>query len=236
MAYEKTKELRQRLCGGVFTSLYGICEELVSLAEGCGPEDGPCLLRSFLEEITVSDLIGEDLTEEFLRIPPERQEGLQECLTLENRLVSNLTQSRVSAEEFYRSLWEKINDSTLITDSHGRASFLFFLRIDSRIPYFELDEGCVMEDERYKELVDKLQPAIAKGSFILSANLKYKTQRASLLMDVANGLESEEERIVFWAVLLGRCRAIQHLQRQISRTCGKESRNGTAPDDAPPLR
>lgn len=234
MAIENIKELRQRLCGGVYAGLYSICEELVSFAEGCGPKDGPCLLREFLEEITISDLIGEELTEEFLQIPPGRQEGLQECLTLENRLVSNLTQSRVSVEEFYRSLWEKMNDSTLITDSYGRAAFLFFLRIDSRIPYFELDEGCVMEDGRYKELVDKIQPAIAKGSFILSANLKYKTQRASLLMDVANGLENEEERIVFWAVLLGRCRAVQQLQRQISQTCGKESRDGTVPGGAPP--
>ncbi len=42
------------------------------------------------------------------------------------------------------------------------------------------------EDGRYKELVDN-QSAIAKGAFIPSANLKYKTQRAFILMDVANG-------------------------------------------------
>ena len=232
MTIENVKELR--LCGGTHGGLYSICGEVVSIAESCGPEDGPRLLREFLEGISISDLVGEELTEEFLQIPPERKEGLQECLTLENRLVSNLTQSRVSVEEFYRSLWEKMNDSTLIADSCGRAAFLFFLRIDSRIPYFELDEGCVMEDGRYKELVDKLQPAIAKGSFILSANLRYKTQRASLLMDMANGLENEEERIVFWAVLLGRCRVIQQLQRQLSLSCGREPQKKTAPSGVLP--
>lgn len=123
-----------------------------------------------MRKYALSGLIGAELTEEFLHIPLERQDRIQEWLTLENRLVPNLTQSRVFVEEFYRSLWEKINDSTLITDSYGRAAFLFFLRIDSRIPYFELDEGCVMGDGQYKELVDKRQPVIAKG-FLFSARI-----------------------------------------------------------------
>lgn len=176
------------------------------------------LLRTFLDDITLSELAGGDLTEEFLRIDPKRMTSFQEFLTLENRVVFNLTQTRVSAETFYRSLWEKLNDQTLISNQGGKTAFLFSLRIDNRIPYFELEEGCIMDDQRYKELVDKLQPAIAKGSFILSINLKYKTQRASLLMDVAKGLADEEERTVFWAVLLGRNQTIQRLQKHVIQT------------------
>lgn len=217
MTIENVKELRERFCGGTHKSLYDICADFTSMLEACGAEDGPLLLRDFLEGLAISDLAGEELTEEFLQIDSARKAELQEFLSLESRVVSNLAQSRVSVEEFYRSLWEKLNDDTLIADRNGRTAFIFFLRIDSRIPYFELGEGCVMEDEKYKALVDKIQPAIAKGSFILSANLKYKTQRASLLMDVARELESEEERIVFWAVLLGRFRAVQHLHQQIAR-------------------
>lgn len=214
MIKDSFKELRKHLCGGAYASLSDICEEVVSLCTDCGAEDGPLLLRAFLEDITLSDLAGGELTEEFLRIDSERMTSFQEFLTLENRVVSNLTQARVSEVDFYRSLWDKLNDQTLISNRGGKMAFLFSLRIDNRIPYFELEEGCMMDEDRYKELVDKLRPAIAKGSFILSTNLKYKTQRASLLMDVAKGLADEDERTVFWAVLLGRIRAIQRLQKQ----------------------
>lgn len=55
---------------------------------------------------------------------------------------------------------------------------------------------------RIRSIINKIQESINKGFFILSEELDYKTQRSSLLLDVANKLESDDERIVFWAVLL----------------------------------
>lgn len=215
MIFNNAEELREYLCESTPANLIHICENMVSLFTDCGTEDGPLLLRIFLQDITLPELAGEEMTEEFLRISSGQTINLQEFLVLENRVVSNLTQARVSTEVFYRSLWEKLNDHILISGDHGRAAFLFSLRIDNRIPYFELDEGCVMDEQRYKELVEKLQPAIAKGSFVLNTNLNYKTQKASLLMDIAKSLDDDEEQTVFWAVLLGRIQTIQRLQRQV---------------------
>ncbi len=222
MSFDNATELREHLRAGAYENLIDICREVVRIFADCCAEDGPMLLKMFLQDIALPELTEKGLTKEFLWIDAEQMADFQEFLTLENRVVSNLTKDRVSTDAFYRSLWEKINDPTLISDERGKTAFLFFLRIDNRIPYFELDEGYLMDDQRYKELVNKIQPAITKGLFIFNTDLKYKTQRASLLMDVAKGLSDEEERIVFWAVLLGRIRTIQRLQKQAVQIEQKE--------------
>lgn len=87
-----------------------------------------------------------------------------------------------------------------------RATFLQTLWMDNRIPYYQLDEGCIMGNDQYRKIIDTIRPSLKKGTFILNANLKYKTERASLLLNIAKELGSEEEQIVFWAFLIDKLR------------------------------
>lgn len=86
-----------------------------------------------------------------------------------------------------------------------------FLRIDNRIPCFELDEGCLTGGT--KSLWINSGPPSPRGAFILNSDLEYKIQWASLLMDVDRGLADEEKRTVFRAVLPGRIRTLQRRQK-----------------------
>ena len=115
------------------------------------------------------------------------------------RIVSNMVQRKVKESFFYHCLWEKICDDTLLPDKVAQISFLICLWIDVRIPYYEIGEGCTMENDEFLEIRSCILPALKKARFILAAPISQKTQRASLIMELADSLEDERHKAVFWA-------------------------------------
>ena len=147
---------------------------------------------------------------DFLKDPPEDfdklewgdQQNEEELTDLEKRIVSNLIDSNIEESAFYSELCTKLGDDTLLSSIEDKAIFLALLWEDPQIPYYQLEEGRVMDNKQYGTIISKIRDPLDKAFFILNAKLHYKTQRSSLLIKVANTLENEDERIVFWAVLL----------------------------------
>lgn len=140
----------------------------------------------------------------------------KDIIDLVNRILENLIQQRVSDEVFYNNLWDKICDTTLLPDCSAQISFLMVLWLDPRIPYYQLGEGCIMDDEEYKKVIERIWPDLQKAFFVLFAPLPQKTQRASLLMELADGLQNEQEKIVFWADIIARLRSISQIRESSS--------------------
>lgn len=195
-------ELKNELCIGAH-SLFDVCRSFLQFVDskGLSEEEKIQYFEVFLSEIRLKDLTSQS-SDDFFKTGLESGNTLIEILGLQNRVISNLIQSRVTVSDFYKSLWDKLDDPSLYPDLSTKAVFLQTLWMDSRIPYFQLGEGCSMENDEFKEIVQRIRPTIEKGFFILDASLKYKTERASLLMETADELTSKEERTVFWAVLI----------------------------------
>lgn len=221
MSNEKLNKLKDILCKDI-SSLYHVCSLFILHLEDWDIEDRPEYLRIFLEQITTADMT-QNVTESFLEIPAAFQEDLKELSSLKNRVIFNLIHNNVGETEFYQEIYEKLTDSSLISSQEGQSVFLQLLWLDRRIPYFQLDEGVAMDNEKYRDIIDKIQPAITKGFFILNTHLQYKTQRSSLLLDVADSLENKDERIVFWAVLLGRILQMERILRSSAEDSSEQS-------------
>lgn len=166
----------------------------------------------FLSQIDAGDM----------EIPPENRsilletEQARDIARLTNQILLNLIQSNPPEPDFYHALWLKYCDDLLVPDGEAQSVFLQCLWMDLRIPYFHRgSEGCTMDDDEYREIYQKLKPeTLKKAQFYLSVRFRQKTQRTSLLMDLADSLDSDRERAVFWSFVITRIAASAQMYRK----------------------
>ena len=156
----------------------------------------------FLSQVNLEDIENIDIDHYFTKEAISLISN--DIFQLENRIMENLIQQKMTEDEFYQNLWGKICDSTLLPNKKAQTAFLACLWLDFRIPYYQVGQGCRMESEEFVRLRDQILPAIKKANFILSIPMEQKTQRASLLMELADGIKDERERTVFWAFVISR--------------------------------
>ena len=178
------------------------CRSVWQFILGKAENDRADYLKAFLTGFKSAGDMTEKPSENFFDVEWKSKQDEAELTDLENRIVSNLVGSSMEEPAFYAALCTKLSDDTLLSTPEDKAIFLALLWMDPRIPYYKLDKGLIMSNEAYRSIINKIQESINKAIFILNVRLDYKTQRSSLLLDVANALESDDERVVFWAVLL----------------------------------
>ena len=184
------------------SNLCQVCRDIWTFISSKKEVERPEYLKTFLTDFRRAKDFLKDPPETFYTLEWRNQQNEEELTDLEKRIVSNLVDSNIEETTFYGELCIKLRDDTLLSSIEDKAIFLALLWEDTRIPYFHLEEGRVMENEQYGAIISKVQEPLDKAFFILNAKLRYKTQRSSLLLKVANALENEDEQIVFWAVLL----------------------------------
>ena len=182
-------------------NLWSACSAVWSLILDKDEEERERYFTFFLRDIDLYDMDIDDESHEKLE---ELQNGFLKVKDLEKRIIKSLVSKNPTEESFYRQLWEKINDSLLFPNPVSQISFLSCLWSDTRIPYFQLEEGLFMDNERYQAILEELSPYIKKANFIVSTDLQQRTQRASLLMKIAEEIKDKEKVTVFWAYILSR--------------------------------
>ncbi len=190
-------------------SLAKMCGGLVAFLEEKGKEAGFDYFKTVLLDMSPYDWI-EDVSPTFLAQDAVSRERMSELARLVDTLIAKQIEKRVPEETFYTELWERMWDDVVLPTREERAAFLQGLWGDPRIPYFKIEEGRVFQEDEFQKIVEKIHPALQKGEFIMNANIPTKSQRASLLLELAGELEDEDERIVFWGVLIGELRAKFH--------------------------
>ena len=177
-----------------------ICGNVWSLVKDKPDREGKRVFTAFLRDLDLYDVELENIQTEFEETDPK----FESVRALEKRIVGSLIDLNPCEEDFYSQLWTKINDPILFPEQSSQVSFLTCLWSDACIPYYQLGEGCMMEDEQYRSLLEELSPYLKKANFILSTNLKQRTQRASLLMDIAEEIDEKEKKVAFWAYAISR--------------------------------
>lgn len=160
---------------------------------------------TFLSQIYLEDI---DITDRQQFFSEEVLSHISDDIDqLGNRIVENLIHQKMAEETFYKNLWEKICDNALLPDRTTQTAFLARLWLDRRIPYYQVEEGCTMENDEFIRISKKIWPILRKAYFILSIPIPQKTQRASLLMELSNEIEDSRDRAVFWASIIAQLRA-----------------------------
>lgn len=179
---------------------WNVCTAVWELILSQKPGERETYFFIFLSQIFIENLYAEN-EDTFLSVDTFNV-ITEDIDRLANRVIVNLLRLRPSEEVFYKNLWNKISDDTLIPDQKAQVAFLIRLWIDPRIPYYQVGEGCSMENAEFACIRDEIWPVIKKADFILSIPFAQKTQRASLVMKLADELMDERKRTVFWACVM----------------------------------
>lgn len=120
---------------------------------------------------------------------------------LSDEMLISLVSKNLKEDVFYSELWNIVINPFFNT-SNAQAFVMFNMLMDNQIPYYYSEDGTKMADEKFKQLSKKLFNEIAKARFILSREFDQRTQRASIIIEILNKLEKEEQ-IVLMAHIFG---------------------------------
>ena len=193
----------QKIKPGSENPIYNVCKEIWEFIQKHPKEQQGSYFSAFLSDIYFDTFLIELSHSSSDELKCELPKDIPQ---LANRIIDNLVQKRLPEEDFYHALYEKMLDSSFLPDLNAQVSFLTSLWISPRIPYYQVEQGCTMDDDQFASINQRIEPYLRKAFFILSINIKQRTQRASLLMQLADQIKNEEERVVFWAVIMANIR------------------------------
>ncbi len=185
-----TKNEKLNICAGIYRMLIE------------RPEDAPEALQYFLEaseriEPTNSKIACEYISEATANSLKRQYADLVDAL-FEQQLSKNLP-----TLEFYQKIWEIVSTSPCFEDENARIFALYYIWIDARIPYFQLDNGISMSNKEFQEYSERMLRDIQKARFILKTNLfEQRTSRASVLLGLIESQKSDKEKSVLLSHIL----------------------------------
>lgn len=123
---------------------------------------------------------------------------------LVNALLEEMLSQNLPITAFYQKLWHVITSSPSF-DGNDKAKIfaVYYIWIDDRIPYFQLESGLQMSDQDFLEISKSLHPKIQKARFILRTSFfSQRSARASVLLDLIESTKNKKERTVLFAHIL----------------------------------
>lgn len=126
-----------------------------------------------------------------------------------------ILQSRFSVGDFYSALNSQIIHNNLFKDEKSRAFALYWILIDRRIPYFQLDKGLKTSNEEWQAISRRLPIEKQRVSFIMASNFTQKSEEADLLLKEIDSKE-EQERVFLLSYILYLLRDAENRRTQQS--------------------
>ena len=124
--------------------------------------------------------------------------------SLINDLIVLWESKNPTEEQFYDKIYNTIFNSDLFpSDSKSQAVFLVLLtETYPAIPYYRAEEVLIMPEDEYKTAVKRLEPWLTRTLHMYFRPFPSKTERVSQLYRIASEIESKEDQIVYWSVVL----------------------------------
>lgn len=168
-------------------------------------EDDPAAaFQYFLEH--ADDIVSTGTVSVPARYTASKMQELQyKCEDYVNGILVTALKQKGTAKEFYTRLWSTLTDNNaMLSDVDAVIFAIYKIWRSACIPYFELEDGIRMTNEQYRDIAQKNKARIKKVNYIIGAPLEQRTETASLLLRVLSECETETERSVVMAQILGR--------------------------------
>lgn len=123
--------------------------------------------------------------------------------------------------EFYTILWNGIERSGVFSNVEEKAFGLYYIAIDRRIPYFQLEQGLQMENDEYQNYLRKNLEMIKKMCFITRSDFSQRTEEASLLLNAVDEIKDPKEKAAVFSVILKTIR-----EDEEKRVINREKKHG----------
>lgn len=165
------------------------------------PEDQAELFRFFLE---ISEDIDSEGNEEVQQVftKGERLDYRDRYGKIVDGILEKILLQRKTVNEFYEELWRSINSEEIFETEQSRIFALYYVCIDARVPYYQLEDGLSIDRDTYVATAKKIREKIRHARFILCCGLKQWTQVTSLLCQLLDETENETERAILLANIL----------------------------------
>lgn len=112
----------------------------------------PELLRFFYENSEMIEVNHEEIAESIFS--DEEEIKLESCYgTLVNGMLEVALKKKLAVDEFYRYLWNAIAENSMLGEEKEKAFAVYYIWLDMRVPYFELESGIQMENDVFAEVV-----------------------------------------------------------------------------------
>lgn len=165
-------------------------------------EDRAEAFRYFLENIEDIES-AEDQGTEILFAKDDIEKIMRDCTRFAQGILDKIIGKKLDEDEFYRELWEKgIEKNEFLSGDEEKIYVLYCIWLDGRIPYFKLETGILMENERFSEIAKSKEDVIKKLIFIFNSDFSQRTEWGSHLIKILESCETEEEKAVMMAQIL----------------------------------
>ena len=182
--------------GNYYDAYFIICKEYLKKASA--PAEIIRTLLQFEKNPNNQKAIYENITkEEFDKIVQRYKPLIKDLIRLWE--IENPTE-----DQFYSKVYSTIFNSALFPDdARSQAVFLSILSdAFPDIPYYRAENVLLMADNQYKEAVERLEKSLMKAIHMYFRPFQSKTEQASQLWKIASEIESTDDQIVYWSVVL----------------------------------
>lgn len=168
--------------------------QMIRSVPGLEPE----LLRFVLEKFDEIDSNGEKQLE---KVFTEKDEDDYEDTygKIVDGILEALLKKRLDSETFYQELWKGIQETPILKTEKEKAFAFYYIWIDVKIPYFELEPGIEMDNDEYNAIQKEILQEVKRARFILHVPAKQKTERTSRLVHMLDQFKDERKKAVFMA-------------------------------------
>ena len=102
-----------------------------------------------------------------------------------------------SSEDFYLNLWKSIKENELFANFKTQVFALYFILVDNKIPYHNIEKGQKMSETEYQQTCNELYDQIMKFKFINNLDFMQRSEKAASILNLINNMKTEKEKIVF---------------------------------------
>lgn len=164
-------------------------------------EKAPQLLRYFFESATSYSYEEKENAKQL--ISDKSVEAWSDKYTKDIILWLNKTvDSDPSVSSFYESLWNFIISTKQFKTEKIKAFALYCVWMDPRIPYFNLKKGKTLDDNQFIKSLDNTFKDRLKAKQIIFSVFDKRTDEASVLLKLIEGLDNEADKAVLLAYII----------------------------------
>ncbi len=167
----------------------------------CLEEEGSEALEFFLENSEQIESTEEKRVEKIFS-EEEKYQYAKTYGKIIDGTLEILLKKGLNKKQFYVELWKFIYENPILEGDKLKAFALFYIWIDVRVPYYEMESGMKMGNDEYAEICKELFEKIRKARFILNIPTEQKTERASRLINLLNEVKSQREQVVLMTQIL----------------------------------
>ncbi|MCR5609247.1 MAG: hypothetical protein K6G26_09315 [Lachnospiraceae bacterium] len=130
---------------------------------------------------------------------------------LMQQIVYALAKNNPEEEAFYIELYKLLFTGELFPKSEKDRGILLFILVKAikGVKYYKAENVVRLDEKEFDDIVANIMGNIDRALSMIDNRFDTKSEMASQLCQIADKLDSEKEKVVFWGVVIGEARKLK---------------------------